>query len=35
MGWLTLTFGTDFVQVVGGDGGVIINGIFVVVGGFG
>ena len=26
---------TDFVQVVGGDGGVVINGILVVVGGCG
>ena len=30
-----VTLYTDFVQVVGGDGGVIINGILVVVGGCG
>ena len=30
-----VTLDTDFVQVVGGDGGVVTNGILVVVGGCG
>ena len=30
-----VTLDTDFVQVVGSDGGVVINGILVVVGGCG